>query len=249
MVDYILLEKYAKDIKVLFVEDDENIIKETSELLRLIFTDVDIARDGKEGIEKYLFFKSNNGSFYDLVITDIKMPNMDGIELAKQIYKENKNQLLIVLSAHSETNYLLELVNIGISHFITKPLIYDTFVHVLYTKLEEYYETMNREEKQEFSSILKINDSLFWDKNLKELYENEEQVKLTKKEVLLLEILFKYSEKTHTVEEILNFIWANELDASPDISNLKNIISRLRKKVPQLDIENVYGFGYRINLK
>ena len=55
--------------------------------------------------------------------------------------------------------------------------------------------------------------------------------------------------KTHTAEEILNFIWADELDTTPDISNLKNIISRLRKKVPELDIENIYGFGYRINLK
>ncbi|QDF28909.1 response regulator transcription factor [Halarcobacter anaerophilus] len=248
MIDYILLEEYAKDIKVLFVEDDENIIKETSELLNLIFSYVDIARDGKEGLEKYLSFRRENEKFYDLVITDIKMPNMDGIELAKFIYKENKNQLLIVLSAHSETKYLLELVNIGISHFITKPLKYEEFVHVLYTKLKEYYKK-NHKNLKEISEIVKINEELTWNKKEKELYRKDQQIKLTKKEVLLLEILLKYSEKTHTVEEILNFIWANEINSSPDISNLKNIISRMRKKVPDLEIENIYGFGYRINLK
>ncbi|WP_320033954.1 response regulator transcription factor [Campylobacterota bacterium DY0563] len=248
MVDYVLFEKYAKDIKVLFVEDDENIIKETSELLGLIFNHVDIARDGKEGIEKYLLFRQENDSYYDLVITDIKMPNMDGIEMSKLIYKENKEQLLIVLSAHSETKYLLELVNIGISHFITKPLIYDSFVHVLYTKLKEYYESHNTIQK-EFSPILRINENLSWNKESNELLKENEPVKLTRKELLLLEILFKYCEKTHTVDEILNFIWADDSNTAPDISNLKNIISRLRKKIPELDIENVYGFGYRINLK
>lgn len=248
MVDYILFEKYAKNIKVLFVEDDENIIKETSELLNLIFNHVDIAKDGEEAIKKYLLFKKENNSFYDLVITDIKMPNMDGIKLSKLIYKENKNQLLIVLSAHSESKYLLELINIGISHFITKPLIYNSFVHILYTKLKEYYEINNTMQINR-PTIMKINDNLSWNKESNELIRNNNIVKLTKKEILLLEILLKYYEKTHTVEEILNFIWADDINATPDISNLKNIISRLRKKVPELDIENIYGFGYRINLK
>ncbi|RXJ70289.1 transcriptional regulator [Halarcobacter ebronensis] len=247
MIDYVMLEEYAKGLSVLFVEDDENIIKETSELLELIFSNVEIARDGKEGIDKFLNFKKENDKFFDLVITDIKMPNMDGIELTKLIYKENKEQLLIVLSAHSETKYLVELINIGISHFITKPINYDSFVNTIYIKIKEYNE--NNKDIKSFSPIVIIDEELKWDKNLKELYKNNQQIKLTRKEVLLLDILLKFREKTHTVEEILNFIWADDINSFPDISNLKNIISRLRKKIPTLDIENVYGFGYRINIK
>ena len=194
MVDYVLFEKYAKDIKVLFVEDDENIIKETSELLNLIFNHVDIAKNGKEAIDKYLLFKKENNNFYDLVITDIKMPKMDGVELSKLIYKENKNQLLIVLSAHNESKYLLELINIGISHFITKPLVYNSFVHVLYTKLKEYYEIKHLIQK-DISLIMKINDKLSWNKQSHELFKENNIIKLTKKETLLLEILLKYYEK------------------------------------------------------
>lgn len=248
MIDYIMLEEYAKNKNILFVEDDENIIKETSELLELVFSHIDIARNGQEGIEKYLSFKNDNNKFYDLVITDIQMPKMDGIEFTRLVYKENKDQLLIVLSAHSESHYLLELVNIGISHFVPKPLEYDHFVHVLYTKLKELKDN-SEDEKDDISTELIINDELKWNSELKQLYLNDKIFKLTKKELLFFEILLKYREKTHTVEEIMNFLWLNDENNSPDIKNLKNLISRLRKKIPSLDIENIYGFGYRINLK
>lgn len=248
MVDYIMLEEYAKDKSVLFVEDDENIIKETVELLELIFHNVDIARNGEEGILKYQSFKNENSSFYDLVITDIQMPKINGVEFAKLIYKANKEQLLIVLSAHSESHYLLELVNIGISHFVSKPLEYDSFVHVLYTKLKDLDDNL-KEKENKFSKEIIINEHLKWNKELKQLYLNNEIFKLTKKELLFFEILLKYREQTHTIDELLNFLWANDKNNAPDIKNLKNLISRLRKKLPDIDIENIYGFGYRINLK
>ncbi len=246
MVDYIMLEEYAKNKSVLLVEDDESIIKETKELLELIFSNVIVAKNGDEGIKKYLNYKKENDRYIDLVITDIQMPKMDGIELTKQIYKENNGQLLIVLSAHSESHYLLELVNIGISHFITKPLNYDSFVHVLYIKLKEVNDNKSEEIN---TSIVVIDKELTWNKEIKQIYQNNQIVKLTKKETKLLELLLKYAEKTLSVEEILNYLWSDDENNAPDIANLKNIISRLRKKIPTIDIENIYSFGYRINLK
>ncbi len=247
MVDYILLEEYAKNKSVLFVEDDENILKETKELLQLIFPKVDTAIDGKEGIEKYLTYKNETGNYYDFVITDIQMPRLDGIELTKLIYKENKEQTLIVLSAHSESHYLLELVNIGISQFIPKPLNYDTFVNTIFIKLKEI--CSKTEDNTLDKDIVNIDKNLHWNKQTKQLIFNEENVKLTKKEIKLLDILLKYAEKTHTVEELLNCLWSDQDETIPSVTNLKNIISRLRKKIPALDIENIYGFGYRLNLK
>jgi DNA-binding response OmpR family regulator len=153
-----------------------------------------------------------------------------------------------VLSAHSETKYLLELVNLGISQFIPKPLEYEIFIHVFYSKLKELHDN-SENSSQMYKTIVVINKELIWNKETKQILLNNENIKLTKKEILLIDLLLKYIEQTHTVEEILNHLWFDDEINTPDIVNLKNIISRLRKKLPMLDIENVYSFGYRINLK
>lgn len=249
MVDYVLLEKYSKNINVLFVEDDENIRKETKELLEDIFQkEISVAVDGKDGFNKYMQYYQDNNRYYDLVITDIRMPNLDGIELTKLIYEENKEQPLIVLSAHNESEYLMELINLGISQFILKPIEFDNFVDVIFKITKDIYFKSDKTQVEEIDKIIKLSDSLFWDKENKVLLHDNENIKLTKKEFLLLELLLKTPEKTHTNEEVLIYLWKDDLDKSPDIANLKNIISRFRKKVPDLNIENIYGFGYRINI-
>lgn len=72
---------------------------------------------------------------------------------------------------------------------------------------------------------------------------------MTKKELLLINLLLQVPEKTYTNEEIMFTLWNDDLESTSDIANLKNLISRLRKKLPNLNIENIYGFGYRLNIK
>lgn len=248
MIDYILLEKYSKEINVLFVEDDEHIRKETSELLEDIFQkNITVAVDGQDGFTKYMKYFEQNGKYFDLVITDICMPKVDGVELTKLIKKENIEQKLIVLSAHNESEYLMQLVNIGISQFILKPIEYDSFTDIIFKISKELYH-LNSEEKEEQSLTVNLSSNLYWDKENSQLMQDNKQIKLTKKEFLLIELLLKSPEKTYTNDEIVIHLWKDDLDKSPDISNLKNVISRLRKKVPLLNIENIYSFGYRINV-
>lgn len=247
MVDYILLEKYAKDINVLIVEDDDDIRKEINELLLNVFSKVDLAVDGKDAYEKYLNFNKENKKYYDLIITDIKMPNLDGIALSKKIYEINKEQELVVLSAYNDKEYLLKLINLGISQFITKPIDIDKFIVLIYTLCEKIYFKTSKEKIEEIE-LIKINEALLWNKNTKKLYLDEIIIKITKKELLLIDLLIK-DEKTHTIEEITRILWLEDDEIVADAKNLKNIISRLRKKIPKLDIENVYGFGYRLNIE
>lgn len=245
MIDYVSLEKYAKDISILFVEDDEGISKKMELLLYEIFSKIKVAFDGKEALEEYCNYYKTNNEYPDLIITDIQMPNMDGIELIKHIYKENPNQKIIVLSAHNESEYLMELVNLGIYRFILKPMDYDNFFQIIFKISKEIYmEKYKVSDKKEI--FLKLNDSLIWNKELKQLYLDDKLLKLTKKEFLLVELLVKIPEKIFVNEEIISYIWKDEFDSNPDISNLKNLISRLRSKIPALKIENIYGFGYKI---
>ena len=246
MIDYISLEKYAKDVSILFVEDDKGISKEMELLLSEVFSNIKVTFDGVEALEEYHKYYVLNDKYPDLILTDIRMPNMNGIELIKHIYKENPTQKIIVLSAHNESEYLMELVNLGIYRFILKPMDYDNFIEIIFKISKEIYLEKNKisDEKDVF---IKLADDLTWNKEFKQLYFNDKLFKLTKKEFLLIELLIKVPEKIFINEEIISNIWNKEFD-NPDISNLKNLISRLRNKLPSLKIDNIYGFGYKMSV-
>lgn len=245
MLDYVLLEEYAKDISILFVEDDKGISKEMESLLYEIFSNIKVTFDGKEALEEYNNHYEINNEYPDLIITDIQMPNMDGIELIKHIYKKNPRQKIIVLSAHNEILYLMELVNLGIYRFVLKPLDYNDFFEIIFKVSKEInmekYKVLDKKE-----IFIKLNDNLFWNKELKQLYLDDKLVTLTKKEFLLIEILIKTPERIFVNEEIISYIWKGDFNKNLDISNLKNLISRLKNKIPALKIDNIYGFGYKI---
>jgi len=126
MIDAKDLVAYSKKLNVLYVEDDESLREETRMLLSNFFTKMDTAEDGKQGLT---FFENRH---YDIVITDIRMPIMDGIEMTEKILEINPEQPIIITSAHDETIYLLQLVNMGVSSFVLKPLDLQKLIDVLY---------------------------------------------------------------------------------------------------------------------
>ena len=114
---------------------------------------------------------------------------------------------------------------------------YNNFLEIIFKVSKEIFiEKHNNVNEKEI--LIKLNDNLFWNKELKQLIYNNELFKLTKKEFLLLDLLTKIPEKICVNEEIISYIWDEEID-NPDISNLKNLISRLRNKLPLLKIENI----------
>jgi len=110
------LLEYSKALKVLYVEDDVIIQENYFKVFNEFFSHVDVADNGKIGLEKYL------NSDYDLVITDINMPEMNGIVMIENILEKNPEQLIIVTSAHDDSTYLLQLINLGIEKFLIKPI-------------------------------------------------------------------------------------------------------------------------------
>ena len=240
-MNYGLLKKYTKDLNILFVEDDTDFRKEFVELLLDIFPNVTTAVDGLDGFNKYKQFYDETNKYYDLIISDIKMPNSDGIELVNTVYKLKEDQIVIILSARNEFKYLLPLVNLGIHQFFTKPIDYSTFLDDILKLCNEIYH--KRESKN--INIIKITESLVWDKDKKQLLNNNQAIELTKNELSFVEIILNNNGKVCTVENLLNIIWADEYDIAVDITNLKSLIYRLRKKVPDLYIKNIYGIGYK----
>jgi YesN/AraC family two-component response regulator len=127
------LKEYGSIYQVLYVEDDALIRSQTLTFLRRFFSNVDVAEDGALGLEKYKNFE------YDIVITDINMPNMNGIEMIEKIKEIDEGQIILVTSAHNDSENLLRLINLNIMRFILKPFDFKQFLIMLYRVVEELY--------------------------------------------------------------------------------------------------------------
>lgn len=160
MIDPKQLREEARDISVLYVEDDRELRQNTARLLSSFFPSVELAENGAEGLKKY------GSRIFDLVITDINMPVMNGVKMAEQIKTNNAKQVIIVISAHDEARYLLELINMGVDHFVLKPLDINQFMTAVdkavrlakFNRMEEEYkktlETTVQIRTQELSEAL-----------------------------------------------------------------------------------------------
>jgi len=120
------LIKYGKDLKVLYVEDNEETRVSTKMLLENIFSNIIVAKDGKEGLDIF-----NENKDIDIIITDINMPIMNGLEMSREIKDIKPFVPIIVLSAHNESHYLTEAIEIGMEGYLIKPLNIEHFFNCL----------------------------------------------------------------------------------------------------------------------
>jgi len=126
------LKKYTQELNVLYVEDDASFQVFITEVYGHMFKSLDIANNGMEALQKYSQFQEKNGSTYDLVITDIKMPRMDGEELIGYILQINPDQSIIVASAYDDSDRLINFLNYGVDGFMLKPIDDTILFNTLY---------------------------------------------------------------------------------------------------------------------
>ena len=120
------IKALSDGISVLYVEDDTQLRESTVLLLKKFFESVDAAKNGEEGLDLY----RKNG--YDLVISDINMPVMDGIAMSRAIKEQEPEQYILITSAHDESEHLIKLIDAGIDQFILKPLETEKFLGGIY---------------------------------------------------------------------------------------------------------------------
>ncbi|MCH9814149.1 MAG: EAL domain-containing protein [Epsilonproteobacteria bacterium] len=142
------LVKMGKTLQLLYVEDNESVRVATLELFNRFFTNITVAVDGEEGLQK---FKEAEEHFFDVIITDINMPKMTGIEMIEEIRAEDKNISILVLSAHNEINYFTETIKLGIDGYLLKPIDLQQFIDTLSGSLEKI---VLRRENEEYKNGL-----------------------------------------------------------------------------------------------
>ncbi len=119
MEDLKSLKEIAKDYSILYVEDDVDARTQVLDILEMIFKEVFVAGDGVEGLD---LFKKHS-SKVDLVLTDVQMPNMDGLKMTEAIKEIDSSKHILILSAHNDIAYFSKAIDIGVDGFIIKPIV------------------------------------------------------------------------------------------------------------------------------
>ena len=232
---------HTKDLSILFVEDHEDLRINTAHILKKFFKDVAVATNGLEALD---MFKEEKDKF-DIIISDIKMPVMDGVELTKNIYAIKPNQIIIILSAHDDTIYLHELINLKIEHFLKKPIDFqDLLLALLNASKLVNYRKNNKNLNMEPANSVKLSDSFTFDKDKNLLYNENNMITLTKFEMIFIQLLTSEIGKIYSNEDISAYYVSH--NENLDSTNIRKLVSKLRKKLPENSIESLYGVGYRL---
>ncbi|MFA7083751.1 MAG: response regulator transcription factor [Arcobacteraceae bacterium] len=218
-----------KNLKILFVEDEDIIRKRTVSSLEYIVGEVVEASNGIEALEKLKSF------IPDLIITDLEMPFMNGVELIKKIREKDKNLCLMVLTAHTSEKYLMQLIDMYIEKYIVKPITLEKLIEAL----------ENFQNSSVKSKIIKkeLPHGYEYDWNQKILLHESKLISITKKEILFLELLFKNKYNITSYSELQRVVWQDNVMTD---NALRSLISGLRKKLPKDFIFNLSGMGYKI---
>jgi len=239
LIDYKNVYTHTKDISLLLVEDYKPLRDDMLEIFEEFVKRVTIASNGLEAIKLY----EDESTHFDIVLSDIQMPKMDGIELSKRIRDIDPEQQIIILSAHTDSEYLLELINFGIAQFITKPIDHNKLLHTLYVVSKKIKDDTPEEIE---TSILNLGEDFSWDKEKSLLLNDNKCVDLTSHELVLLEYLVKKQDQICTNDDIVYEFYAQNIDISD--KNIRNLVFKLRKKLPNNVITSIYAMGYKFSI-
>lgn len=216
---------------ILYIEDDEITRKNFSQFLKSQCKMLYTASDGLEGFELYKKHEP------DIVITDIEMPVLSGLEMARKIREISSSTQIIIISAYKKPQYLLDAVNLQLVQYLIKPISLEKITQVL-----EFASQFLRSKKT--STRIVINGKVFYDIYTKQLVVNNKIISLSKYERALIELLIK----KYPAPVPYEFIEASIYDYGASKNAIKLLVSSLREKVEKQTIANVSGFGYKLNL-
>jgi DNA-binding response OmpR family regulator len=211
-----------KSKTILYIEDDEVVLKNISKLLGNYFEAIHTAADGEQGYKQFI------AKDVDLLIVDIELPKLNGIELIKKIRKLDENIPIVVISAYTKTDYLLESVELNLDKYIVKPFT-SKKLHKLLQKLDESFLGGN---------VFELSPNIKVDKVFSTIQVCDETSTLTVRELEFLETL---SIKGNVSYDDLDLIWK---DQPPTPDAIRSFIKALRKKLPKDLLKNRQNMGY-----
>lgn len=214
---------------VLIAEDDPSTLKWLVRVLKIYFKDVYGAPDAMEALEIF------TSTPCDIVIADIQMPEVDGLSFLQKISVISPHTLRVVMTAFNSSPYLNRAVESGVHFYLKKPIDIDELLVAISSHMPE---------GKSINPISNLGEGFYYDANNKMVYKKSDPIKLTKKELLLLELLLKNRNGVVGLEMIEQNIYEEPVTADA----IRMVVVGLRKKIYGDLVENLKGIGYRLNI-
>lgn len=228
-----MIEAKFEAYDLLFVEDEAAIRSNYVRYLGRYFRNVYEAENGEEA---YKIYKDKKPK---VMIVDINIPKLSGIDLVKKIREHDFSTKIIMLTAHSETHFLLQATELKLTKYLVKPVAREELTQALNLVYQELckFDISSKE-------FIYFEENYRWDCEKQELLHFESSVTLTNKERKILILLLSKVGNTFSYDAIIRDVWYFSDEEKTDA--LKTIIKNLRKKLPDNTIKNVFGIGYKI---
>ncbi len=216
-------------MKLLLIEDEEDLSAIIARGLRKTGYAVDCAYDGEEGLYMY------GVNEYDLIILDLNIPVTDGIDVLKQIRTKDNRTKILILSARGQLEERVEGLNLGANDYMVKPFDFPELVARINVLLRIDFIQ---------SPAILICGAVKMDTLKREVFVSRKKVALTKKEYSILEYLLRHKGEVVSAERLIEHVWDSEADLFSN--SLKYHLSMLKKKLGVNCIKNIRGQGYII---
>ena len=226
-----MLKNINKNIKILYVEDDEITRENAVEYLQNFFEVIYEASDAIKALQLYEKYKP------DIIITDIQMPKLNGLEFVQRIRQKDKKTQIIIITAFCDKNYLLKAIELGLVKYLVKPVKEKEFEEALFLCVNSLQE--------DNSNIVKLDIDSYFDTFNRNLVIKDEIIKLRTKELIFLELLIKNKNRYVSYEEIENYVWSDSVMTK---DALKTLVKNLKTKIPKDLILNLTNSGYKIDV-
>jgi len=218
---------------LLYAEDNETVRDGYMLYFSKFFDHVYEAKDGKEAWD---IFKQERPN---IVILDINMPEISGLDVAHMIRDIDETCKIIMLTAYSDVEKLMKAIKLNLTEYIVKPAKRIDLERVLLQTLDEL--------KNNTNTVIKLKYGFSWDKTSNRLFKKSKEINLTKKEISLFNLLTSNLNVTFTNEEIMNYLYDFQPnDETFDTSKYRTLLYRLKNKLGVEIIESIYGIGYKL---
>lgn len=215
---------------ILYAEDESIIRINITQQLSRYFKKVYTVKDGEEALAMY---KQVNP---DVLMLDINMPKLSGLEVAQKIRQTDKNIPIIIMTAYTQKVILLDAIELNLCKYLVKP--------VSKAKLKEGLRRLEETLLLRKDDIIMLSNAYSWNKQTKKLYKEHELIKLPHREHLLLTLMMDNFQKNVSIEDISAIVWEDKFMDEISINTIKKLVSSLRKKLPENCLKSVYNSGY-----